>query len=368
MTIDIIIQREDLLKPLGYAAGVVERKQTMPILSNVLLAAEQDGLQLTGTDLEVEVVASAKHEGEKSGKITLPARKLFDICRALPENASLVFKKEGDRITIKSGRSRFSLSTLPAVDFPSVDVAAWQNSFSISQRELKSLLERTQFCMAQQDVRYYLNGLMLEVEKDRLCAVATDGHRLAISQAKLTAEVEGHQQVIVPRKGVHEMIRFLQDSDDDAKVQLSSNHIRVVVDGILFTAKLIDGRFPDYTKVIPSMQTKNISLDRSEFREALSRVSILTNEKYRGVRFKAIQGILEITAHNPEQEEAQEELAIDYDGEEIEIGFNVNYIIDAANTMTADKVIFGMTDPNSSCTLSEPDNENTKYVIMPMRL
>ena len=300
--------------------------------------------------------------------ITLPARKLFDICRALPEKANLIFKKEGDKVTIKSGKSRFSLSSLPATDFPIVDVPVWQDTLVLSQRKLKDLLSKTQFCMAQQDVRYYLNGLLLEVEGNQLHGIATDGHRLAISSVELSKPANEQRQVIVPRKGIHELVRFLHDSDSDVKMQLSSNHIRVSIDDLLFTAKLIDGRFPDYSKVIPASQSKIINLNRNEFREALNRVAILTNEKYRGVGFRISNGNMEITAHNPEQEEAQEELAIDYSGDELEIGFNVNYITEAVSVLEHDIIIFAMSDANSSCILSSPKDERTQYVIMPMRL
>jgi DNA polymerase-3 subunit beta len=347
---------------------VVERRQTLPILSNVLIRLQQGELSLAGTDLEVEVIVKTRSAQGSDGELTVPARKLLDICRALPAQAKIDIKLEKEKAVIKSGRSRFTLMVLPASDFPSIEAAQWERSITLPQKALKELLEKTQFCMAQQDVRYYLNGLLLEVGANKLRAVATDGHRMAMSEAPLGSHGEGDKQVIVPRKGVQELTRFLESSDETVDVLLGSNHLRVVFPNLTFTSKLIDGRFPDYNKVIPQKQTILLKLDRDLFRETLNRAAILSNEKYRGVRFSIAPGTLRVTAHNPEQEEAQEELAIDYQGGELDIGFNVTYISDAIGALDSTVVEFGLSDANSSCTLRSPDEHRYQYVVMPMRL
>ena len=363
------ILREELLKPLSFVAGVVERRQTLPILSNVLVRLHDGELSLVGTDLEVEVIVKTRSVQGTDGELTVPARKLLDICRALPSQAKIEIKLDKEKVVIKSGRSRFTLMVLPASDFPNIEVSQWERSITLSQKVLKELLEKTQFCMAQQDVRYYLNGLLLEVGTDKLRAVATDGHRMAMSESSISTQSGGDKQVIVPRKGVQELVRFLESSDETVEVLLGSNHLRVVFTDLVFTSKLIDGRFPDYNKVVPQKQTVLLKLDRDLFKETLNRAAILSNEKYRGVRFSLSPGILRVTAHNPEQEEAQEELAIDYQGNELDIGFNVTYIIDAISALESSVVEFGLSDPNSSCTLRSPSEEHHyQYVVMPMRL
>jgi len=364
----IHIQREDLLKPLNSVCGAAERRQTLPILSNVLLRLNASGLVLTGTDLETEVIATVSHVKGEAGEITLPARKLQEICRALPPQAGIEIKHDKDKATIKSGRSRFTLQTLPASDFPNIETAHWEQSFTVSQKALKTLLEKTQFCMAQQDVRYYLNGLLFDLSGKRLRAVATDGHRLAIGEVNLGSPAEKDQQLIVPRKGVQELIRFLEDTAEDAQLQTSANHLRITLKDLTFTCKLIDGRYPDYTKVIPSSQRTHLRLEREPMRGILGRVAILSNEKYRGVRLHLKPGGMRLVAHNPEHEEAQEELAVDYSGEEMEIGFNANYLMDAITALDSDEIELGLTDENSSCTLRSPGNTTQQYVVMPMRL
>jgi len=364
----ITIQREDLVKPLSFVAGVVERRQTLPILSNVLLRQSNGVLTLTGTDLEVEVIVNTRPVTGNDGEITVPARKLLDICRALPSQAMIEFREEKGKAIIKSGRSRFTLLAMPAGDFPSLETSQWEWAFTLPQSVLRRLLEKTQFCMAQQDVRYYLNGLLLEVSGARLRAVATDGHRMALSEVALTQAFVGERQGIIPRKGVLELVRFLDGSDADVEVKGGTNHIRVVMKDLTFTSKLIDGRFPDYSKVIPHNQQTRVRIGREVFRETLSRAAILSNEKYRGVRFALAPGVLRLTAHNPEQEEAQEELSVDYAGSELDIGFNVNYISEAVGALESPEVELGLTDGNSSCTLTAPGDLKNQYVVMPMRL
>lgn len=364
----ITITREELLKPLGYVAGVVERRQTLPVLSFVLLRQQNGRMTLTGTDLEVEIISRVNQTGTGNGEMTLPARKLFDICRALPGNAEIVIKQEGEKSIVKSGKSRFALTTAPVADFPIVQASQWEQALTLSQKSFKCLLEQTHFCMAQQDVRYYLNGLLLELTGKKIRGVATDGHRMAISETVFEKTVKDDKQVIVPRKGVQEMLRLLGDTDDPVELEFGSNHIRANTSEFIFTTKLIDGRYPDYNKVIPSKQSKKIILDRNLFRETLSRVAILSSEKYRGVRLSLSNKTLRLTAHNPEQEEAQEEISTDYSGESMEIGFNVNYMIEATGALHTDTMEFGLNDPNSSCTLISPNAAYPQYVIMPMRL
>ena len=363
----ISIKREDLLKPLAIVAGVVERRQTLPILSNILLRHDGQGLVLTGTDLEVEISTRITVAGS-SGEITVPARKLYDICKALPNEALIDISLEKEKVLIKSGKSRFRLLTMPAAEFPAIETAQWETSLTVSQKNLRWLLEKTMFCMAQQDVRYYLNGLLLEVRDKQLRGVATDGHRLSIADVDASSSINTEKQVILPRKGVQEMIRFLDDSDSDIQLQLSANHLRCTQKDLTFTSKLIDGRFPDYNRVIPATQDKKILISRTMFRETLNRAAILSNEKYRVVRFGLSSGLLTITAHNPEQEEAQEEMAIAYTGEDLEIGFNVNYISDAVSAIESEQVEFCLNDPNSSCLLRAPGSQKHQYVVMPMRL
>ncbi len=362
----IRLGRDDLIQPLSYVTGVVERRQTLPILSYVLLEADGDTATLTGTDLEVEVSIRVQTVSKTQARLTLPARKLFDICRALPEGSELDIKADGDKATIKAGRSRFTLLTLPADDFPSIPASAWDTTLTFPQSTLKTAIDQTHFCMAQQDVRYYLNGLLFEFDESRLRVVATDGHRLAVTELRCDYS-GGQKQIILPRKGVVELARILS-SDGEVMLRLSSNHLRAETNGIVFTSKLIDGRYPDYNRVIPPERSDAVRIDRQRFREALSRAAILSSEKFRGVRIKVEDETMLITAHNPEQEEAQEELNIIYNGKPLELGFNVAYLIDAVSALRTDEVIFTLTDPNSSSVLQGKENHYPKYVIMPMRL
>jgi len=363
----ISVTREDFIKPLGIVAGVVERRQTLPILSNILVRFTNKGLSLIGTDLEVEISAHLEAQGSQ-GDMTVPARKLYDICRALPTGAKIDISLEKEKALIKSGKSRFRLLTMPAAEFPAIETSNWEHTIQLPQRQLRWLLDKTMFCMAQQDVRYYLNGLLFEIGPKRVRTVATDGHRLSMAEVNVSHSFEKEKQVILPRKGVQEMIRFLEDSDEPVEIQIGTNHLRANLKGLTFTSKLIDGRFPDYNKVIPSNQAKKVLVTKDAFRETLNRAAILSNEKYRGVRFGLASGTMTVTAHNPEQEEAQEELAVKYDGEEMEIGFNVNYISDAAAALDSEEVEFSLNDPNSSCIIRTPGKTDNLYVVMPMRL
>jgi DNA polymerase III subunit beta len=359
--------REDVLTPLQAVIGVVERRQTMPILANVLLSARDNRLSITGTDLEVELVATSGVSVQQSGDITVPGRKLLDICRALPEKTNVVISTEGERLIVRAGRSRFVLASLPAAEFPVVEEINAQQTLSVSQGEVRKLIDKTHFSMAQQDVRYYLNGMLLETDGKLLRAVATDGHRLALCETELESKAKTSQQVIVPRKGVLELQRTLGDSGT-IELAVGTNHVRAQIGDIRFTSKLIDGRFPEYGRVIPANPTKIVEADRDLLRQALQRTAILSNEKYRGVRLSVHSNLLTIQAHNPEQEEAEDQVEVNYKGDEVEIGFNVNYLLDALAAIEQEKVEIGLTDSNSSCLIRAPGTTGTKYVVMPMRL
>ena len=358
--------REALLKPLQAVIGVVERRQTMPILSNVLLAARDGSLSVTATDLEVELVAHVDIDTESGGEITVSGRKLLDICRALPDGTEINVSASGEKLNVRAGRSRFNLATLPAAEFPVVEDIKAGQKITVGQEALGRLIEKTHFSMAQQDVRYYLNGMLLETGKGQLRAVATDGHRLALSQAEVDG-LKDEQQVIVPRKGVLELQRLLSD-EGEVEIELGSNHIRIQLDGIRFTSKLIDGRFPEYDRVIPKESSNELTADRAMFRGALQRTSILSNEKYRGIRLVIRDSGVVLQAHNPEQEEAEEELEVEYSGEDIEIGFNVNYLLDALGAVDGDEVSLSVQDSNSSCLIRQPGKDDCTFVVMPMRL
>lgn len=360
-------ERETILAPLQAVIGVVERRQTMPILANVLLSTRAGRILITATDLEVELVAAADVQIAQDGEATLPGRKFLDILRALPDKASMTVSVEGERATVRSGRSRFTLATLPATEFPTVDDIRAQRSLTVSQAALRRLLDKTHFSMAQQDVRYYLNGMLLETSGNVLRTVATDGHRLAYCETVLGSDAGEHHQVIVPRKGVLELQRLLA-GDGNVELVIGTNHIRAEIGDIRFTSKLIDGRFPEYGRVIPSNPTRKVTADRDLLRSALQRAAILSNEKYRGLRLALKTGVLTLQAHNPEQEEAEEELEVNYTGDEMEIGFNVNYLLDALAALDAGDIDVGLTDANNSCLLTSASTPQAKYVVMPMRL
>lgn len=364
-----IVSRDALLKPLNLVAGVVERRQTLPILANVLMVLDGDRLSLTGTDLEVELVGRVQLAAAgESGELTVPARKLVDIVKSLPEGSEISFAAEDGKVTVKSGRSRFTLSTLPAREFPNVEDSMGTHQFTIKQGQLKRLIERTGFAMAQQDVRYYLNGMLWELKDQQLKVVATDGHRLALCTLPEKIESSDDAQVILPRKGVLELARLLLAEDDDISIVIGSNHIRATTDEFTFTSKLVDGKFPDYQRVLPRSPNKIVHGSRLELRQAFTRTAILSNEKYRGVRLKLTDNSLDIVANNPEQEEAEEAVPVDYQGESLEIGFNVSYLLDVLAVLSGDKIKLSLSDPNSSALLEESEEGDSLYVVMPMRL
>lgn len=367
----LLINRETILQPLIYVNSVVERRQTLPILANAYLKIEKGTLWLTGTDLEVEITTSIGDvKSDTDGECTITAQKFLDICRALPESAEISLEEEKSKIIIRSDKSRFSLQSLPSTDFPRIETQNWQERFTISQSELKQLIDNTSFSMAQQDVRYYLNGLLFEISKDKLVSVATDGHRLSKSETKIKSIAsEDVRQAIVPRKAITELNRLLSSTDNDITVELNDHHIRFSIGDIIFTSKLIDGKFPDYKSVMAAKLPVKVNLDRKNFYQTLLRASILTNDKFRGVRLKLKDSVMKVASNNPEQEEATDEMAIEgYEGPEMEIGFNVNYLMDILKILDTDVVELSVKDGNSSCTLNKPKEIKSKYLVMPMRL
>lgn len=367
----LIIKREKVLQPLAYVNSVVERRQTLPILANAYLKLDNNQMLITGTDLEVEITTfiddiSIAEEGE----CTLTAQKFLDICRALPDDADIKLTSEKNKVLIQSGRSRFTLQSLPSDDFPRIETQNWLERFTIKQSELKQLIDNTSFSMAQQDVRYYLNGLLFEISKNKLVSVATDGHRLSKSETTIKgSDNDEARQAIVPRKAITELNRLLNVNDENVTVELNDHHIRFTFADIIFTSKLIDGKFPDYRSVMSSKLPVKLDIDRQAFYQTLLRASILTNDKFRGIRLGFKDSILKVSSTNPEQEEANDEMNLDdYQGPELEIGFNVNYLMDILKVLNSEKVELSVKDENSSCTLNMPEDNKSKYLVMPMRL
>ena len=362
--------RELLLRPLQLATGVVERRQTLPILANLHVLAAADGhLTLTATDLEVELVVRLDAVAvEQEGEATIPARKLADIWRALPESAQVSVQVEEDRAVIRSGRSRFSLAVLPAGDFPKVESGQEDVQITLARSDMRRLVDKVGFSMAQQDVRYFLNGMLLEVTTEHLRTVATDGHRLAMCTVESGVAGVDRLQVIVPRKGVQEMARLLDEAGEEVELSVSENHMRIGHGGYSLTSRLIDGKFPDYEKVIPGDVSRTIVGDRDTLKLAFQRASILSNEKYRGVRLSVEEEQVTVRASNPEQEEAEEVIAVGYQGDPMEIGFNVGYLQDVLNVLPPDEVRLGVSEGNNSALIEAAGDDLACYVVMPMRL
>jgi len=362
------IQRESLLQPISQVVGVVERRQTLPVLANFLMSAKGQRLSVTGTDMEVELITSVKADVEAEGEVTVPARKLVDIVRMLPEGVNIVASLDGDKLTVSSGRGRYTLATLPATEFPATDQVETLEVVNIQELTLKNLLDKTAFAMANQDVRYYLNGLLFDFHDGSLSTVATDGHRLAVCDLDSGLGLAEERQLIVPRKGVLELSRMLSDSEDVVELALGKNHIRLVKGSTIFTSKLIDGRFPEYRAVIPKGTDRHIKVGRASFTQALQRAAILSNEKYRGVRLEAAGNSVKIIAHNPQHEEAIEEVEADLNFDQIAIGFNVTYLLDALTAIEADNVVMELRDANSSCLITADPAANDRHVVMPLKL
>lgn len=364
----LTLTRETLLKPLQIVSGVVERRQTLPILSNVFMSVSNNILKLVTTDLEVELIAETALSDSEDGEVTVAARKIMDICRALPEGTVLDISEQKGKVLLRAGKSRFSLSTLPVDEFPKVQKLNENAAVTIAASVLKSIIDKTYFAMAQQDVRYYLNGVLFEIEGDRLRAVATDGHRLSVCDGAIKSNSTTLIQAIIPRKGVLELQRLISDPDTLVTIAFSENHMRAEFGGITYTTKLVDGKFPDYDRVIPQNTTKKVVAERVVLKDALHRASILSNEKYRGVRLKVTRNGLVASTSNPELEEAEEHIDVDYNGDDLEIGFNVTYIIDALAAVSCNEIELLFTDGNSSCLIQPRDTKDCRHVIMPMRL
>ncbi|MGB5834512.1 MAG: DNA polymerase III subunit beta [Thiohalocapsa sp.] len=368
---NIEISRSALLPALGAVSGVVERRQTLPILGNLLVSASDSRIAIVATDLELEIGTRLEAEITEEGEATVPARKFVDICRALPENAQVRLRTEGDRALVSSGRSRFTLSTLPAGNFPSMEVEDSDCKLSFPASLLKTMFEKTAFAMAQQDVRYYLNGVMLELEAGRVTTVATDGHRLAKVVADMDTGLDDAgqpRQVIIPAKAVIEVKRLLPAQDDPVTVELSERTFRVSFADTVIVSKLVDGRYPEYQRVIPVGLPRRALMDKDSLRSALQRAAILSNEKYKGVRVSFDSGTLGLQAHNPEKEQADDEIEMDYDGDPVVIGFNVAYIMDVIQAVEQERVEVVFRDADSSAIWHGEGTDTETFVIMPMRL
>jgi DNA polymerase-3 subunit beta len=362
-------EKENLLKPLQIVIGIVERKQTLPILSNVLIEKEPGKIRFTATDLEIQITTTIelKDEGSEIYNITLGGKKLQEILRILPDQSKIAIETKENKAIIKANKSKFSLQTLPAQDFPKLkNLLQDQIKIALQQSLLKSLLLSVQYAMAQQDVRYYLNGVLLIIEGNNLRVVATDGHRLAFNAGAIDGNYK-KQEIIIPRKAVTELCKLLGDTKESVEIEFSTQQVRVAFSGIDLISKVIDGKFPDYERVIPKY-SNHLSIDRMMIQQALQRAAILSNEKFRGVRFVLTEKNLSIISSNSEHEEAQVEIETDYHGDAIDIGFNVNYLMDGLNNISSETVTFSFGDPNSSILITTPENKEFRYVVMPMRI
>ena len=360
--------RDQILTPLQSVCGIVEKRHTLPILSNVLMEKDGERLTLLATDIEIQITTGTAAVGSEKAALTVAARKLQDILRSLPESAEVSLNLDDKRLQLKAGKSRFNLQTLPAEDFPRMSAAEGQAAtIKMTQKQFKRLLALVQYSMAQQDIRYYLNGLLVVVNEGEMRVVATDGHRLAFASEALTENLP-HTEVILPRKTVLELSRQLADNDDPLEIALTGSQAQFRFGDIELVSKLIDGKFPDYERVIPQHHTKVLSLQRDVLLHSLLRAAILTNEKFRGVRLVLEDGALKILSTNAEQEEAQEEIEVDYQGETLDVGFNVTYLLDVLNNVSTDSIQCLLADASSSALFMLPDNDRFKYVVMPMRI
>lgn len=363
------VSQDIIVRPLQLVCSIVERRATLPILSTILLNAHDNQLTMTSTDMELEMIATLPAAVEMEGKTTVSARKFLDICRALPSNATISFQAKDNKALVKAGKSRFSLSTLPSEDFPDSEGADYIDEISLPQSALKSLLDETSFAMASQDVRYYLNGLLLERDNNALRAVATDGHRLALGSLITSKKAKDKTNVIVPRKAILELGRLLNDSEDNVTVAFSNQQIKVELPDLHFTSKLIDGQFPNYQRVIPLGGDKEVIAERDMLKQALSRAAILSSDKHRSVRINLDTNLFKATVVNQEQESAEEEISVDYTGSALEIAFNNAYLLDLLNAMPDEKVKMTFSDDNSSVLITPLDDKlDRQYVVMPMRL
>jgi len=361
--------RENLLKPLQTVSGIVERRHTLPILANILINKSGNSVSFLSTDTEIQITTRAEiGSGKESMATTVAARKFVDILRALPDSSDVSLNLVDKRLVIQSGKSRFSLQTLQAEDFPIVaQVPEYNASVKIPQKTLKNLLGMVYFAMAQQDIRYYMNGLLLLTDKSTINAVTTDGYRLAFCQTPAPDEYD-RNEIIIPRKTILELQRLLEDSDEDITIDIANNQVKFTFGEIELISKLVEGVFPDYTRVIPKNYKNTAVLNRELLQRSLQRAAIMTNDKLKGIRCVFADGILKISSTNAEQEEAVEEIEINYNSDSIDIGFNVTFLLDVLNNIKSENVIVELGDANSSALLSVPDNDDFRYVVMPMRL
>ena len=364
---DFYITKEEVVKSLNLTLGVVEKRQTLPILSNVLFEVDESSLKLTATDLESEIATTSTISNFKSGgKTTAPARKLSDLCRLMPDLAEIHFFLDGDNLKIETESGKYNLSTLPSEDFPVFETEDTQSQINISSQNLKNLITKTSFAMGNQDWRHYLNGLYMMIDDKVITTVATDAHRLAMATSSLNEASSESTSGIVPRKSINEIGKLVGDESENVVIQLGQTSIAANVSGTTFVSKLIEGKFPDYEQVIPSGESSLLVVDRKNFSESLSRVSVLSSEKYKGVRIITKKDSLNISANNPEKEQGEENLSCEYQGEEIDIAFNVNYLQEILSTIDSEKIEINFFGSEKSCLITDPNSENLKYVVMPL--
>lgn len=367
----IVSSRDALVRKLQVVSNIVEKRNTLPVLANVLIRKHGQRVELVSTDVEMQISTEADMgAGQEVASITVGARKLLDILRSLPDGVDVAVKQDARKVTVTGGKSRFSLQTLPAEDFPLVqEPSEWLVNLSLTQGLLKQLLSNVHFAMAQQDLRYYLNGVLLVIESGQVSAVATDGHRLAYANVQTDVQSGlNAQQVIIPRKTVLELLRLLSDGDEPLSIELASNQARFTFSEIRLISKLVEGKFPDYQRVIPKQAVNIVHIGREVFVRSLQRASILTTDKFRGVRCVFNTGLMTIHASNSDQEEATDEIEVDYTGTTIDIGFNVTYLQDVLTNLKTENIRLALSDGNSSALITKPDSDDFKYVVMPMRI
>jgi DNA polymerase-3 subunit beta len=366
---NIQISTNILLPILQSSTSVLDRKHNQPILSNLLLQLENNQLSITATDLELELTSKLQIDANEKSELAIPARKLLDICRTLPLGSKLKIVKHENQVKITSGKSRFMLSTLPAKDFPRMNDQDNKEILEIDRVSLINLFNNTNFAMASQDVRYYLNGLLVEITENSITTVATDGHRLAVADVEFPNKISSEVSMIIPRKGVLELLKLLAGSDEkNIRLSIGNNGIGAIVGTQVMKIKLLEGNFPDYKRVIPKESNNFMLADRDELKSVPTRTSILSNEKFRGIRLTLNKNLVKAIAHNPEKEEAEEDLEVKYTGDDLEVGFNVAYLLDVLGILKCEIVRLDVTDANSSCLITDPEQSNAKYVVMPMRL
>lgn len=363
----VTVKRGDLLQSISKISGAIDKKQTLPILANVLIKVANNKMYIIATDLGVEISTINLIESGEDLAFTAPFKKLSDICKSLTEDNDIKISFDNDKALIKSGRSRFSIGILPAADYPSLDTTSADYSFTIESRTLKELLDSTAFSMALHDARYYLNGMLLDYVRGKLRCVATDGHRLAICERSVKIDRE-EMKLLLPRKAILELIRILDTSEQPVTVEIGAGFCRFKIADTVFTSKLIDGKYPDYERVIPKYTNKTAIANRTELKGALVRSSILSNEKYKGVKLTFKPELLEFESNNADHENLKDEIALEYHGDEISIGFNIYFLLDAINTMGSETVVMDLTDSQSSIVLRNPTDPDVRYVVMPMRL